>query len=58
LARQNIGFVQGEKPVRSEEGIRPATVITVRATEAGSLLPLAQDRSQPPPNKSVHIAKR
>ena len=43
---------------RWSERMGGATVITVRATEAGSLLPLAQDRSQPPPNKSVHIAKR
>ena len=49
-----MGFMQGEKSVFSEEGVRPAKVITCRPTKAGTLLPLAQDRSQSPPSKTIY----
>ena len=49
--------MQGEKPVLSEEGIRPAMVITTRSTEARTFFPLAQDRSQSPPNKTVNVSE-
>ena len=57
LARQNPGFVQGEKPVLSEEGTGPAKVITCRASKARTFLPLAQDRSQSPPNETINVSK-
>jgi hypothetical protein len=43
---------------RWSERMGGATVITVRATKAGSLFPLTQNRSQPPSNETVHVAKR
>ncbi len=49
--------MQGEKPVLSEEGVRPAMVITARPTEARTFRPLAQDRSQAPPNKTVNVSE-
>ena len=42
----------------SEEGVRPTKVIACRSAKAGTLLPLTQDCSQPPPNESVNVAKR
>ena len=49
--------MQGEKPVLSEVGVRPAMVITTRSTEARTFHPLAQDRSQSPPNKTVNVSE-
>jgi hypothetical protein len=58
LARRNIGFLQGEKPVLSEEGIRPAPMIAFRPTKAWTFFPLTQERSQSTPHESVNITER
>ncbi len=38
-----------------EEGIGPTDMIARCSTETWSLIPLAQDCSQPPPDKSVNV---
>ena len=58
LARRNIGFLQGEKPVLSEEGIRPAPMIALCPTKSRTFLPLTQDRSQPAPHEAVNVTER
>ena len=58
LAHRNMGFVQGEKPMLSEEGIRPAPVITRSPPKTGTFLPLTQDCPQAPPHETVNITER
>jgi hypothetical protein len=53
-----MGFMQGEKPVLSEEGVGPTQMIARRSTKARTLLPLAQDRSEPPTDKAIDVPKR
>jgi hypothetical protein len=54
LARQGVGFGQGEKPMRSEERIRPAAMIFVGGTMPPLELVLAaQDGPQSPTHEAV-----
>jgi len=43
LARRNVGFVQGEKPSLSEEGIGPSAIVTRCMAKAGPFLTFPQN---------------
>jgi hypothetical protein len=53
LARLHIGFMKGEKPLRREEGIRPALMVLQRASRASTLMPAPQDRPKSTMHKAV-----
>jgi hypothetical protein len=49
----HIGFMKGEKPLRREEGIRPALMVLQRASRASTLMPAPQDRPKSTMHKAV-----
>jgi hypothetical protein len=53
-----MGCEQGEQPLIREEGIWPLPVIHFAASHRRSLVLLAQDRTQPPPDKLVEPSEQ
>ncbi len=43
--------------MRSEKGIGPALVVSVRDPKAGALLPLTQECPQTPTDKAIHLTE-
>ena len=52
-----MGFVQSEKPLSSEEGIGPALMVCVAASDPWSLALFPQECPQPTPNEAVDSLK-
>src|SRR5579862_946698 len=53
VSRLGISCAKGEQPLRSEERIRPALVVGLASSAAGTLLLLAQDRAQASAHEAV-----
>jgi len=58
LACPPIGFVESEKPLGSQERIRPALMILRGTTKARTFFPLPQERPESATDKTIDITKR
>ena len=57
LASQSVGRGHREEAQLSEEGVRPAAMVTQRAAGPRASLLLASQRAQPAPDERVHVAE-
>jgi hypothetical protein len=58
LARRNKGFVSGEKPLLSEEGIGPPLMVLPGTAMSRPLAVLTQHGAQAPSDETIEGTKR